>query len=198
MRTIETTLYQFDELSDSAKNRARENFRRSGYLDDTAQWNGQEASASRETFLDEFNAEFRQGLCGSECVRIDEDAHRHGGIGDLEYVRLWKYLNANHADCISKIGHCQFTGITWDESLLDGIAEFMRKPYRIDFESLLYSCCEDLRIAVERENDCQNSDESIDESILANEYEFTENGDIAQCLPNPKNSNHLGINSNLP
>lgn len=179
MRTIETALYQFDELSDTAKKRARENFRRSGYLDDTDQWNWQDASASRKAFLDEFNAEFRQGLCGSECVRIDQDAHWHGSVGDLSYVRLWKYLNANHSDCISKIGDCQFTGITWDECLLDGIAEFMRKPYKTDFESLLYSCCEDLRIAVGRENDYQNSDEAIDESIRANDYEFSKDGSIA-------------------
>lgn len=178
MRTIETTLYQFDELDESAKDRARENFRSSGRLDDIDQWNWQDASASRKAFLDEFNAEFRQGRYGSECVRIPVDSWSNP-MGDLEYVRLWKYLNANHAGCISKIGHCQFTGVCWDEDLLDGIAEFMHKPYRTDFESLLYSCCEDLRIAVEREIEYQNSDEAIDESIRANEYEFNQDGSIA-------------------
>jgi hypothetical protein len=178
MRTIETTLYQFDELDESAKDRARENFRESGYLDDIDQWNWNEAAESRKAFLDEFNAEFRHGRCGSECVRIDQDAHWHGKIGDLSYVRLWKYLSANHAECISKIGNCQFTGVCWDECLLDGIAEFMRKPYRTDFESLLYSCCEDLRIAVEREREYQCSDAAIDDSIRANEYEFTNQGEI--------------------
>jgi len=178
MRTIETILYTFDELDDTAKENARANFRNSGYLDDTDQWNWKEASESREAFLDEFRAEFRQGSCGSECVRIPIHSWSNP-IGDLEYVRLWKYLNANHAECISKIGHCQFTGVTWDECLLDGIAEFMKKPYRTDFESLLYSCCEDLRIAVERDIEYQNSDEAIDESIRANKYEFTKNGDLA-------------------
>lgn len=75
--------------------------------------------------------------------------------------------------------NCQFTGVCWDECLLDGIAEFMRKPYKTDFESLLYSCCEDLRIAVENEIDYQNSDEQIAESIIANEYEFNDQGEIA-------------------
>lgn len=179
MRTIETTLYQFDELDDTAKEKAREWFRDSERADDTDQWNWQEASKSRKAFLDEFNAEYYQRYCGSGCVRIDQDAHWHGSIGDLSYVRLWKYLNTNHAECISKIGHCQFTGVCWDEFLLDGIAAFIRKPYRIDFESLLYSCCEDLRIAVEKEFEYQNSDEAIDDSIRVNEYEFTSQGEIA-------------------
>lgn len=180
MRTIETTLYRFDELSDSAKDRARENFRRSGYLDDIDQWNWQEASASRKAFLDEFRADLRSGHYQSESVHVSPKYDQvDGAIGEISYVRLWKYLQANHADCISKIGHCQFTGVCWDENLLDGIAEFMRKPYRTDFESLLYSCCEDLRNAVENESEYQYSDEAIDESIRANEYEFTNQGEIA-------------------
>lgn len=179
MRTIETTLYTFDELDESAKERARENFRRSGYLDDIDQWNWKEASESRKWFLDEFSAEFRNGSYGSESVHINRAYNWYGNaISDLSYVRLWKYLNANHAECITKIGNCQFTGVTWDECLLDGIAEFMRKPYRTNFESLLYSCCEDLRVAVEREQEYQYSDEAIDESIRANEYEFTNQGEI--------------------
>lgn len=173
MRTIETTLYTLGELDDTAKDRARENFRQSGYLDDTDQWNWQEASESRKAFLDEFNAEFVTSRYNSGRVHMSPKA-----VGDMEYVRLWKYLSANHAECISKIGDCQFTGVTWDESLLDGIAEFMRKPYRTDFESLLYSCCEDLRIAVEREQEHQCSDAAIDESIRANGYEFTNQGEI--------------------
>lgn len=180
MRTIETTLYTYPELTPEAQERARDNFRRSGYLDDIDQWNWQEASKSRELFLREFSAELRHGAYGSDRVYVSAHYWQSSGdIGDLSYVRLWKYLHANHADCISKIGRCQFTGVTWDECLLDGIAEFMRRPYKTDFESLLESCCEDLRIAVESEIEYQNSDEQIAESILANEHEFTDQGDIA-------------------
>lgn len=178
MRTISTTLYHYNELSPEAQERARDNFR----------WNCMdphfgdlwyESNESRKLFLDEFNAEFMRGSYGSENVHINRAYNWYGNeISELSYVRLWKYLHANHADCISKIGHCQFTGICWDETLLDGIAEFMRKPYSTDFESLLYSCCEDLRIAVENEIDYQNSDEQIIESIIANGYEFTCQGEI--------------------
>lgn len=173
MRTIETKLYHYNELAPEAQERAREWYREFcnmiGY-----EWIYREANDSRSSFLHSFGAEFKRGRIGSDYVHIADN-----DIGDLSYVRLWKYLNAKHADCISKIGHCQFTGVCWDENLLDGIAEFMRKPYKTDFESLLYSCCEDLRIAVEAEIDYQNSDEQIAESIIANEYEFTYQGEIA-------------------
>lgn len=173
MRTIETTLYHYNELTPEAQERAREWYRecqdQDGYL-----W--RESRESLDQFLSEFNAEFRNR--NQYSIRVNGGYARESDISDLSYVRLWKYLNANHADCISKIGHCQFTGMCWDEVLLDGIAEFMRKPYETDFEGLLYSCCEDLRIAVENEIDYQNSDEAIEESILANEYEFNDQGEI--------------------
>lgn len=172
--TIEKTVYTFDELSESAKETARDWYRDSMEQDD---WTGRDAIESRNAFLREFNADFRRG---NQCsIRVDGGYANEDDISELSYVRLWKYLNANHADCLAKIGDCQFAGVCWDETLLDGIAEFMRKPYRVDFESLLYSCCEDLRIAVDNEVEYQNSDEVIDESIRCNEYEFTENGRIA-------------------
>lgn len=175
MRTIETTLYKFSELDEDAKDRAREWYRSCA---DDDQWIWQEAVDSRRLFLREFNAELRHGRYNSESVHIPIDSWSNP-IGKLSFVRLWKYLNANHADCISKIGDCQFTGVCYDESLLDGIAEFMLRPYRTDFESLLYSCCEDLRIAAEQEIEYRNSNEAVDESITCNQYEFTEEGDRA-------------------
>lgn len=175
MRTIETALYHYNELTPESQERARDNFR----------WNCMdphfgdlwyESNESRKLFLAEFNAEFRSR--NQYSIRVNGGYAMESDISELSYVRLWKYLNANHSDCISKIGNCQFTGVCWDECLLDGIAEFMRKPYSTDFESLLYSCCEDLRTAVENEIDYQNSDEAIAESIIANEYEFTYQGEI--------------------
>lgn len=179
MRTIETTLYNYNELSPEAQERAREWYR-CDCMDPNFGDLRYESNESRKSFLDEFNAEFRRGSYGSENVHINRAYNWYGNaISELSYVRLWKYLHANHSDCISKIGDCQFTGVCWDEFLLDGIAEFVRKPYKTDFESLLYSCCEDLRVAVENEIEYQNSDEAIAESIIANGYEFTHQGEIA-------------------
>lgn len=177
MRTIQTTLYHYNELSPDAQERARNWFRN---CNDQDCYLWRESRESRDLFLREFSAELRRGAYGSERVYVSAHYWQSSGdIGELSYVRLWKYIQANHADCISKIGDCQFSGVCWDECLLDGIAEFMRKPYKTDFESLLYSCCEDLRIAVEAEIDYQNSDDAIAESIIANEFEFTYQGEIA-------------------
>ncbi len=173
MRTIETTLYHYNELTPEAQERAREWYR--NCADDGYLW--RESRDSLDQFLSEFNADFRRG--NQYSIRVNGGYAMECDISEMSYVRLWKYLQNNHGEVIRKIGNCQFTGACWDECLLDGIAEFMRKPYRTDFESLLYSCCEDLRIAVEAEIDYQNSGEAIAESILANEYEFNDHGEIA-------------------
>lgn len=89
MRTIETTLYQYNELTPEAQERARDNFRRSGYLDDIDQWNWQEASKSRELFLREFNAEFqRENWYRKDRVHFDNGCNWYNSIGELSYVRL--------------------------------------------------------------------------------------------------------------
>jgi hypothetical protein len=184
MRTITQNVYTFSELDDDAKDRAR-SWCRDQCMDYTFGDLWYEATQSRDLFLREFNAEFNHGRYNSESVVIPDSYNDYGyrihnnRIGELSYIRLYKYLVNNHSDCISKIGDCQFTGMCYDEYLLDDIAEFIRKPYRTDFESLLYSCCENLRIAVEAEIEYQNSDEAIDEAITCNEYEFTLEGDRA-------------------
>jgi hypothetical protein len=72
---------------------------------------------------------------------------------------------------------CPFTGVCYDEDLLDPFKEFIKNPDGRTFEDLLQEAMESLRISLEREDEYQNSDEAIKERL--SEEEFTEDGNLA-------------------
>jgi predicted RNase H-like HicB family nuclease len=71
---------------------------------------------------------------------------------------------------------CPFTGVCYDESLLDPFKAFITLPDARTFEDLLQEAMESLRIYLESEDEYRNSDEAIEEDIESNDYEFTEDG----------------------
>jgi len=74
---------------------------------------------------------------------------------------------------------CVLTGMCYDHNILDPIYEFLNKPNdRIDFETLLNDCINSLCHAVSSEIEYQYSDEAITETIEANDYDFTEDGEM--------------------
>ena len=97
-------------------------------------------------------------------------------ISELSGVRLWKYLQKNYPVDLS--GNCPFTGIVWDETLLDGIREFMKKPDSRDFSDLLSDCSDKLLSAIHSEGEYIYSDEGLKDLLEANQYEFTESGEF--------------------
>jgi len=75
---------------------------------------------------------------------------------------------------------CVLTGVCYDESVLKPIYEFLNNPKdNVDFETLLNDCIYSLCGDVADEYEYQFSDEAIIETIQANEYEFTEDGELA-------------------
>jgi hypothetical protein len=77
-------------------------------------------------------------------------------------------------------GGCTLTGWYTDCALFSPLAEFIKRPDRRSFDELLYECLESfLCAAADAYEDC-GSDETVDENIRANEYEFTEDGEHYQ------------------
>ena len=90
--------------------------------------------------------------------------------GDI-FNAYYSAINLEHS--------CVLTGVCYDEDILAPVYEFLEKPnFRIDFEDLLNDCIYSLCHAVQSEIEYQTSDEGIEGTILANEYEFTEDGDL--------------------
>lgn len=148
MRTVETKVYQFDELSDVAKETAR-NWYREGALDydwwDTT-YEDAETIGLKITSFDcdryEIDGELADTVNGV-CKRIREN---HGKTCDTYKLAL-KYDLRKHND---------------DE---DTVSEF-RHALLQEYLSML-----------QKEVEYLLSDESVDETIKANEYEFTKDGE---------------------
>jgi len=78
--------------------------------------------------------------------------------------------------------NCNLTGMCYDDDMLQPIYDFLEKRNfsncTITFYHLINDCFDELRKTVENEIDYRNTDDAIIEEIKANDYEFTENGNI--------------------
>ena len=156
MRTIEKTIFTFDELSESAKERAREWYRRGLEYP----WFN-EARDSLRAFCDEFGVEVLDYSIGD---------HRY-------YVRTNAVPNTFRGLKLSQFDReAMPTGFCFDCDLRYTFADEWKRTGnpRFAFGAALDAFCE----AVMRDVDYQFSDEAVDESILANGYEFDENGGL--------------------
>lgn len=168
METITLNLYSIDELSDDARERAIEHYRR--YVTpDTIPW-ADEYRDSLTAFCEEFSIELdRDG----DYWRSSMDEN----VLNLSGNRLRTYIVNNYSAILA--GDCPFTGFCADESLLLPIRQFVARPEPgTDFDDLLRTCCYSLSRAWQNEQEYFFSDESILETIRINEYRFTENGKL--------------------
>jgi len=180
MKTVEISVYQFNELSESAKEKAIENHR----IYDEYSWS-QEVLESVKEGLEHFGAslsnysiDWNNINCSCWKVNFPEQS-------ELSGVRLWKYLQNQglltywnkYQKKTDKLlsGNCPFTGVCFDEDFLDNIRQFVKKPnkhttFKELLEDAVYNCfnagCKDFEY--------QQSDEAITETL--SEYEFTEDG----------------------
>lgn len=183
MRTKTINLYQYSELSDKAKEKAREWYRRASEGDNF--W--------------------------SECVI--EDAKEIGALFglDIENVYWSGFCSQGDGACVTgryswkKGGLQSVKSYAGTDTELHGIVSAFQEASRKTFYQLsekivhrghyshersmlvdsddLRECLADFSRWIyrnlEKEYDYQNSDETIEEAIIANEYEFTEDGERA-------------------
>lgn len=205
MRTIETKVYTFDELSETAKEKARdwirENNREMGYP-----W-----TKENEDSLNAFAALFPirvtdwqyNSYGGVDGVTFTIE---HEGVESLEGYRLARWLENNiysklykgkyystpgqyvdgqytfkarRSKC-QKEASCELTGYCMDDTLAAPVLEFMKRPRAgVTLRELLNDCFDNWAKACVDDIEYQDSEEVVDETIRANEYEFTEDGEVA-------------------
>ena len=199
MKTIEINLYEFNELSQQAKDKVRNCiYLGLDYLNDDIQ-------KSFDAFCDLFDVNWRS-IDYQEPYRNEYKINVPEYAEDLKGVRLATYLYNNYLKNLYKgkffstNGYyidgkyhykfkysnwykeisCPFSGCCYDEFLLDAIIKFCDKPNDNDtFESLIDECIMDLCKAVQAEIEYRLTDEAIKEDCEANQYFFTESGEIA-------------------
>ena len=195
--TITRKIYQYDELTDKAKERARDWYRDG--LDYS--WVDENAESLREFF-----ASF-----GSNCrwLKWEYDQYTYSVTlprdipnGDLTGKKLFAFLSQWYArNCtrakrytkgdkarVSRVMRetidCPFTGFYIDEVLLDGIRDYLaqrklQSVLNVTLRDVLEDCADRWGKDCRDDYAAQFEDENVEDSIRANEYEFLENGEPA-------------------
>lgn len=216
MRTITTNVYQFDELSEMAKQSAIEKYRNTDY---DYSFYYDELKDSIKAMCEVFNIKTgNRSWSDLNFGNIDDN------ILQLAGVRLYKYIMNNYysdlfkpkylkhgelsaikkpslpmkkqslitSDCsnkrlysisyysnINKDNSCVLTGVCYDMDILDPVYNFLRNTDKgTNFKDLFNSIEHAISKAFECIDEWVNSDEFIIEEIQANNYEFTENGQL--------------------
>jgi hypothetical protein len=158
MRTIETTLYTFDELSDAAKEQAIAKQRQ--YVD--YPWFS-ECLDSLKAFCDEFSVkvtDYTLSDCYRASISTDATAKHFRGLKLSSFDR-----------------ESMPTGFCFDCDLRYSFYDEFKKTG--DSHHAFQTALEAFLSSVRRDIEWHYSDEAISEHLSINNYEFTEDGDLA-------------------
>ena len=178
-QTVTTNIYTYDELSAAAKSNARDWYRA---VDSGDTWS-EDYRQSLAGFVDlipyETRTDFEVAAFAYSYCKIDTDLPE--AVQGLTGVHAWKWFRNNgFFDDKLLSGSCPFTGYCADEDLLDPIRKFRDKPDTgLSLIDVLDLCVSAWVSAWVADLEHQASDEGVEETILCNDYEFTETGDIA-------------------
>lgn len=172
MKTIETTVFEFGELSDSAKETAREWYR-DGALDYDWWDSTYEDAANIGLKLTGFELDRNRHAEGYRTFRIAADVAQAVIENHGKHCETYKTAKSYLKDLaalekeIAAVDGDDETNVDW-ETWQD-----KRLSLDDDFEN---SLIEDYSILLQHEYDYQLSNEAVDEMIVANGYTFTETG----------------------
>lgn len=172
-KTVQVEIFKFNELGDEAKEKAREWWRN---FPDLYGW-GAENVDSLKAFAEYFGLSKLDWSVGPFCGNDYATAKVHDELAEIKGVRLFKYLHNNYPLDTLLSGNCPFTGYCFDENLLDPIRKFMSRPsLATTFQELIDDCLHEWVKAFVADWEHAYSDESVDETLVANEYWFDERG----------------------
>lgn len=191
MRTITKTVYQYNELSEDAKARARDWYRGAGF---EYAWS-EEWRDTLERFQEEFPirvTEWEVSTWRPSYVSADICPGEDFDAEDMKGARAWKWLMAHGYDKIrsgqgtlvpvigEEYGACSLTGYCGDADILEPLALFLRRPGpAMSLHDVFTDCLHAWVKAWQADMEYQETDEYAAEAIEINEYEFTEEGDRA-------------------
>jgi hypothetical protein len=190
-RTLEIPLYHFDQLSDEAKEKARDWWRDLEASD--MAWSA-ERRESLEAFCKQFPVKAKDWEYDQWSYSITSEFTGTEEEGELRGRRLAAWLWNNHhrvlatrkvytkgktsrtSRIIYEQPSCVFTGYCMDDTLMDPIMAFLKKPTGKTLEDLLDDCLQAWGKGARDDVNWIMQDEQVDEAIEANEYEFDEHG----------------------
>lgn len=199
-RTIRTKIYKFSELSTDAKLKAVDWLRQHNWEYGYAC--ADEGHGSLRKFCEKFGLKWRSSDFSTNASADVRDSEIDDNILKLSGVRLRTYLLNNYysllferksygeytkhesgkwrykrySNCQYKETCCPFTGVCFDETLLQPIREFIKKPTGSDFQDLLNDCIQAWVKDVSNDCEAQDGYEYLAEQMEANDYEFLKDG----------------------
>lgn len=175
MRTLEIQVYKFSELSEDAQRKAAEKNASGEYS-----WS-HEAIESVKMFVKYFNSEIRnysfdflEPYRNSFTINIPEYMEE---LTEKELEDYIMGMGSYDKDTLKGHGDCKFTGYCMDEELADGARAAYFKGER-DVKELIIEGISQWEIAVRSDYEYQFSVEYMADIAEANEWEFTEDGEI--------------------
>lgn len=174
--TITKTIYKFDELPKSAQETVIENWRCNDHFHGGDEW--QDSLKGFQEYFPVTVIDWEVSFCSHSYIsfRIN-NYYSFDNYEDLKSIRLWKYINNNWLDLLD--GNCPFTGVCFDENLLDAIRNFHKNPnLDMTFDDLMQLCLDDWVEGYKKDMEYWYTAESIKEDIEGNEHEFYENGSL--------------------
>lgn len=195
MKTITVKLFTFNELSDKAKERAREWWRS---CDDEFPWQ-REFENTVKAIENSFDIEF-ENIGPYEYTPFWYDKNDYREAREMSFARAVAYINNNfdfkvlesareYSGKIRRIG-CALAKNRYTDNLLTGYCsdyvthesykkfiEYGRKYKNAKLSDFFDILARGLRDEIESEYDYMQTDEYIDDILTANEYEFMEDGE---------------------
>ena len=198
MKTETITLYSYDELSDKAKDVARDWFLSDSH-DDFSEaidslhafekvfpikvkdwnygWGGQWVSFS---FLGNDDI---VTLCGWRLATYIWNNYRNDIYKGKYFSTKMSWIDGKchykyrHSKIILESGSCPFTGTCYDEDLLDPLWKFLESPSNsMCFSDLMHDCLYSWIKSIDNEADSHTEEEYIAETCEANDYNFLASG----------------------
>ncbi len=172
--TTETKAYKFDELSDEAKDKAIEQFM---INDDFPQ--GQEALDSIKALAAHFGGkmyDWNIDWANSSYSDAKFDMPEDMDPKDI-YAKL-KALGTFNRRTLRGHGDCALTGVCYDETAIDGFRWAWYREKERDLNVLMQAAFRSWLKAIHEEFDYQHTHEAFRETCEANDYEFTEDGEM--------------------
>jgi len=179
IETTETRFYRLEELDEETQERAREMCN----MTEDYHWR-HEAMDSLKAFVNYFGHGLRDWQisftgCSYSSVSFGDCYHLEDDEEINEVRELLDALGPYNKDTFRGDGTCLLTGYCLDEALKDGFRAEWEEGNR-DMKELLEAAFYSWLAAVHADYEYQTSRESFREMCEANEYEFTEDGEL--CL----------------
>lgn len=172
-RTVEITLYQFDELDQRAQEMIISHWRNNDQFHWQEEWRD-----SLDAFARIAPITIRDWSVGYRDTYVTFDMNDE--IADLAGNDAAQWLIDHGWQKLSQGQDCPFTGYCGDESLLDAIRTALANPAAISsLQSVFDDALQDWARAFEADVDYWHSEEAIREDIAASGYEFHANGSLA-------------------